>query len=171
MEIFTNYIGKEYSKIAGIYEVFTKLYPDDEYLPYVMYLYGMSYYALVVDGTRALNDILNSKRIFEELIEKFPTSVYSNLAKVKIDYLNKMQQLNDISIADFYYDTDNYIAAMRRYVGMFNIYKEKLVSEIEEQLICRIIILSKTLKMKQNIAKYKELLNKKFPNSICINKI
>ena len=78
-----------------------------------------------------------------------------------------MRQANELKIADLYNDRFDYIAAMRRYTGLFEIYKDKLRPEIEEDALCKLVHLSKALKIDNESKKYQELLVKKYPNTKC----
>ena len=168
MEAYTNYLDKEYEKISGIAEVFFRLFPDDDYEAYIMYILGMSYYVGVKQDERATDKIAESKKVFVNLLEKYPHSKFAENVQKKVDYLNKIEQLNDIKTAEYYYKTDNYISAMRRYAGMFEIYKKNFDPEIEERALCGIISLSMSMEMEYNASKYKKLLQQKYPNSKCL---
>lgn len=169
MEVYTNYINKEYEKIQGITDVFFSLFPNDEYTAYMYYMLAMSYYALVKTDMRAINYITDSKDIFITLLEKFPKSKYAGNVKEKIKYLTYMQQLNDVRAGDFYQNTNNYISAMRRYTGILELYKDNINPQIEEITICKIKKLSTAMRLIQNAEKYEQLLRQKYPNSKCLN--
>ena len=168
MEAFTNYVDKEYSKIPGIAEVFFKLFPNDEYTPYMMYILAMSYYINIKKDNRAFNNVAESLQIFNNLLDKYPNSKYAENVKKKIEYLLARQQLNDLLTGEYYEENNNHISAMRRYTGIFEIYKNNLNSEIEERALCRIAALSQAMQMPNNADKYYKLLQQKYPNSKCL---
>ena len=101
MEAFTNFLDKEYSKIQGIVEVFFRLFPNDEYTPYMTYVLGMSYYVSIKKDERSFNNVGESLQIFTDLLEKYPNSKYAKNVEKKIDYLVKRQQLNDILTGEY----------------------------------------------------------------------
>ena len=168
MECYTNYINGEYSKIDGVAEVFYRLFQNDEYTPYIMYLQAMAIYSMAKDETKAVGFLDESEKIFNRIVNEFPNTKYSEASIIKLDYINKMKQLQDIRIGEFFQERGEYIASIRRYTGMFETYKNKLIPEIEERLLCRIITLSKMLEMKNNVDKYTSLLKQKYSNSKCL---
>ena len=167
MEAYLNYINDELVKVSGVVAVFVKLYPLDKELPYMMYLDAMSHYKQIKDETKNLNSVRSAMEIFSLLIEKYPEIKYDIDAKKKMDFLYKIQQLNDIRNAEFYQDKGDYITAIRRYTGMFNIYKGYLNKDIEERALCRIINLAKMLEMNEMSDKYKKILIEKYQNNKC----
>ena len=168
MECYTNYINGEYSKIDGVAEVFYRLFQNDEYTPYIMYLQAMAIYSMAKDETKAVGFLDESEKIFNRIVNEFPNTKYSEASIIKLDYINKMKQLQDIRIGEFFQDRGEYIASIRRYTGMFETYKNKLIPEIEERLLCRIVSLTKILKIDSETTKYSELLRKKYPDSKCL---
>ena len=168
MEVFINYINREYEKIESIFAVFSKLFPNDEYMPYMLYMLGMSYYINIRGDDKGSGNIAESLSIFTDFLKKYPESKYSENVKEKISYLKKMQQLNDVKIGEFYQKNNNYISAMRRYVGIFERYKNDINSEVEERALCGIVTTSYALSMCENMEKYKQLLERKFPKSKCL---
>lgn len=168
MEVFINYINREYKKIESIFTVFSKLFPNDEYMPYMLYMLGMSYYINVKRDDRGSGNIAESLSIFTDFLEKYPKSKYSENVKEKVYYLINMQQLNDIKIGEFYQKNNNYISAIRRYASVFNRYKNDINFEVEERVLCDITIALYALNMCENMKKYKQLLEIKFPKSKCL---
>ncbi len=166
MEAFLNYINDEREKIDGVAEVFFRLFPNDEQTSYMKYIKAMGYYSYTGDDMRSLDAMMKSKLLFEDLIASFPSCKYVDDAKKKIEYLDKLMQLNDIKIGELYFNRRNYIGAMRRYAGMFQKHKS-LVPEIEERVFCRLIVLSKMFNMEQNALKYEEKLKEKYKDSKC----
>ena len=158
LEAYTNYLDKEYAKIEGICEIYYKLYPDGKYSDYITYLHGMSYYALVGNELISSDNIEDSMEIFEKLLEKYPESKFVNPAKKKIEYLLKLKQLHDLTIADFFYNTEDYIAAMRRYTSMFNLYNTKLLPDIKKIALLQIKNITKILQLETEANKYEKLL-------------
>ena len=158
LEAYTNYLDKEYAKIEGICEIYYKLYPDGKYSDYITYLHGMSYYALVGNELISSDNIEDSMEIFEKLLEKYPESKFVNPAKKKIEYLFKLKQLHDLTIANFFYNTEDYIAAMRRYTSMFNLYNTKLSPDIKKIAIIKNKNITKILQLETEENKYEKLL-------------
>ncbi len=168
MEAFLNYINDEREKTNNAIEAFYKLFPSDKYTPYMMYLNAMSCYKVVKDEMRSLDSITEAIQLFKELIETYPNTDYAKDAEQKIKFLEKLKQLNDISVGEFYEERLDYIGAMRRYTNMFKTYGNNLSPDIEERALCRAMRLSKTLKLEKCKDGYEKLLRKKYKNSKCL---
>ncbi len=168
MEAFTNYLNKEYEKIKNITSVFFKLFPNDQYEPYMLYILAMSNYINIRDVNKNYSNIVESRQIFTDLINKHPGSKYVKNAEEKIVYLNKMEQLGDVLIGELYQKNDIFISAIRRYANILNKYKD-IDPEIEERTLCGMISSLHSLNMTTNMKKYIEFLTKKYPKSKCLN--
>ena len=111
--------------------------------------------------------MMASEQLFNSLIKLYPTTIYAKDAMKKMEYLQIIKQLNDINSGEVFEKQGNYIGAIRRYTGMFNTYDEKLDKKIEERLLCRLVGITKTLKLDKESNKYNDKLQTKFPNNIC----
>ena len=181
MEIYTNYLDDELGKIQGIAEVFYRLFPMDKDTDYVLYMQAMALvmykpfityfngkgYKIIKDEKTMMKQIKEARTILQLLVKGFPQSKYLDDAKQKIIYLNGLEQLNNVYIAERYQKLGQFVPAMKRYTGMFEIYKDNLHPQIEERLLCNLIGLSKTLQMNNESEKYTKKLQEKYPNNKC----
>ena len=181
MEIYTNYLDDELGKIQGIAEVFYRLFPMDKDTDYVLYMQAMALimykpfityfngkgYKIIKDEKTMTKQIKEAKQILQMLVKDFPTSKYTEDAKQKIMYLQGLEQLNDVYVGERYQKLGQFVPAMKRYTGMFEIYKDNLHPQIEERILCHIIGLSKTLKLDSETKKYQQKLTEKYPNNKC----
>lgn len=161
MEIYTNYINNEKDKIAGIAEVFYRLFPLDEDTPYVMYMQAMADFSMIKDEKTNLDKMVESEKNFKNLIQLYPESIYSKDAMRKIEFLDIIKQLNDLHSAEVFQKRKKYYGAMRRYTGLFNTYSSNINKKVEEIALCRLIGITKTLKLENESKKYKDLFNQK----------
>lgn len=176
MELYVNFLDNELDKIPGIAEVFYRLFPMDENTDYVMYMHalsGMLYkpwfrkYKLINNEATNMNKLIESEVILTRLVREYPNSKYVEDAKKKILYIKGMRQLNDIYVGERYQKLGNFVGAMKRYTGMFEIYKNELHPQIEERTLCNLIGLTKTLKLDSESEKYKQILIEKYPENKC----
>ena len=167
LEMYTNYIDKEYENVEGVVEVYNKLFPNDKYADYVLFLHAMSYYVRVRDVERTGNDILSSKILFQYLVNKYPKSKFAKNAKEKITYLTKLEQFYNLTLGEYFYNTELYISAMKQYTNLLKKFKGIMLPEFEENLLCRLIEVSKTMQNDEYVKQYSKMLNKKFPKSVC----
>ena len=160
MEIYTNYINNEKDKIAGIAEVFYRLFPLDENTPYVIYMQAMADFSMIKNEKTNLDKMIESEKIFKKLIQLYPESIYSKDAMRKLEFLDTIKQLNDLHSAEVFQKRKKYYGAMRRYTGLFNTYPN-INKKVEEIALCRLIGVTKTLKLDNESEKYKDLFNQK----------
>ena len=167
MEIYTNFINNEKAKIDGITEVFYRLFPADKDTPYVMYMQAMAEYTSLKDKTRLLDKMNRSETLFRLLIENFPETEYAKNAKERLKDLNFRKQANYLHIAEVYQSRDDFIGAMKRYTGYFEVFKNEIDKNIEEIVLCRLQDLTNMLNMREESLKYVEILKQKYPDTIC----
>ena len=181
MEIYTNYLDDELGKIQGIAEVFYRLFPMDKDTDYVLYMQALALimykpfltyftgkgYKILKDEKTMTKQIKEAKHILQTLINEYPKSKYADDAKQKIMYLQGLEQLNDVYVGERYQKLGQFVPAMKRYTGMFEIYKGTLHPQIEERILCRLIGLSKTLQLDSEVQKYQQKLTEKYPNNQC----
>lgn len=168
MEAFTNYSDKEYDKISAITEVYFRLFPNDAYASYMAYINAMSYYATIKNAENSLDNMERSYKLFLDVQNNFANTKYAEDAKIKLEYLSKMMQLNDIKIGDFFFSRGDYIGAMRKYTGMFKKYKGKMLPEIQERALCGCKTCAKTLNLDKLADDYLNRLKRNFPHSKCL---
>ena len=176
MEIYTNFLDNELDKIPGIAEVFYRLFPLDKNTDYVLYMHALSgllykpwfrKYKLLTDEARSMSKVYESEVVLTKLVNDFPESKYTEDAKQKLLYIKGLKQLNEVFVGERYQKLGNFIGAMKRYTGMFEIYKDDIHPQIEERLLCNLVGLTKTLKLDTESEKYKQLLQKKYPSNKC----
>ncbi|NND65647.1 MAG: outer membrane protein assembly factor BamD [Gammaproteobacteria bacterium] len=98
--------------------------PRHEKIDYAYYLRGLTYFKPETQGTKKWLGIDQAKRpphndqmsytYFERLIEKFPDSVYSADAAVKLNLLRNRLARYELNIASYYFQRQAYVAAGRR---------------------------------------------------------
>ena len=167
MEMYNYYIDGSKEKVAGVASVFHRLFPLDKETPYVLYLQAMADYTSLKDETRMLDVMEESERTFQKIVDEYPDSSYASEAKKKLNYLNGIRQLNYLHSGEFYQNRGDYIGAMRRYTGIFETFGDKLLPEIEERTLCRLVYLSKAMRNKEDSEKYRGVLVAKFPKNKC----
>ena len=85
MAAYAHYMNKEYADSVFAIDRFISLHPADRaMMPYVLYLKGLCHFDRIDNVSLDQEPAQNTKRVFEELIKKFPNSTYSKDAKRKI---------------------------------------------------------------------------------------
>ena len=123
MAAYAYYMNKEYDNSVFSIDRFISLHPADRSLmPYVLYLKGLCYFDRIDNVDLDQEPSQNTKKIFEELIKKFPNSVYSKDAKKKIIIANDQIAAKEMDIGRYYQEKNRHLAAIERFKVVVNDY-------------------------------------------------
>jgi len=106
-------------------ENFIKLYPTHKNVDYAYYMKGVASFEkkvgavdkFIKGGKKSIRDpkpYRDSQKAFEELIKRYPNSIYADDAKQRIVYIRNALAKRELAIAQFYYDNQTYVAAVNR---------------------------------------------------------
>lgn len=121
-----------YSKSIDELERFIKLYSTNQNLDYAYYLMAMCYYDSIVDEKKDTKFLVQSKKNFEILIEKFPNTDYSLDATYKLGLIHDLLAAKELYIARHYIKKQKWIPAINRLKNIINDYDRTVY--IEEAL-------------------------------------
>ncbi|MBX2849310.1 MAG: outer membrane protein assembly factor BamD [Acidiferrobacterales bacterium] len=104
---------------------FINLYPTHPNVDYAYYMKGVASFEkkqsaldrFITGRNLTVRDpqpYRNSEEAFNELIRRFPNSVYTQDAKQRLVFLNNAQAERELAIAQYYYDNETYVAALNR---------------------------------------------------------
>jgi outer membrane protein assembly factor BamD len=113
MAVYANYRLDEFEKTIQLADDFTKLHPTSEFVPYSLYMKGLSYYNKIPSIERAQDYTRESSLSFRELIAKFPDSEYAIDAREKIIFIDEHLAGAKMSIARYQINSQNYIGAIK----------------------------------------------------------
>lgn len=94
---------------------FTKIYPNNKNIDYAYYLLATSYYEKIVDETRDLQSIINSKKNFEIILNEYSNSEYYLDSRFKIDLINDTLASKEMYVGRYYYEKKKWIPAINRF--------------------------------------------------------
>lgn len=123
---------------------FVKLYPTHKNVDYAYYMKGVATFdrkmsridKFMKGGKRAVRDpkpLRDSETAFNELIRRYPNSVYSEDARQRIVYIRNELAERELAVAQFYYDNETYVAAVNRCKTV--IYTYETTPAVEKALI------------------------------------
>jgi outer membrane protein assembly factor BamD len=120
------YEQESYVESAAAYLLFRDFHPKHPKLPYVVYKIAQSYFEQIPDTfDRDLQPAFEAIKYYKELKLKYPNSKFSIKANKKITKCQTMIRDKEKYIADFYYKTENYDAALWRYKDILDNFKNK----------------------------------------------
>lgn len=110
------YLQESYVESAAAYMLFRDLHPKHEKIAYVIYKIAQSFDMQIPETfDRDLDAAVEAIKYYNELLTKYPNSEYVKDAQPKIKKAKKMLQDKEKYIADFYFKTEVYDAAIWRY--------------------------------------------------------
>lgn len=142
---------KSYAESTSAYLTFRDAHPKHEKLAYVIFRIAESYFKqLPTTFDRDLSPAGEAVKYYEEVIEKYPNSEYAPTATSQRAICLEMILNKEKYIADFYYKTDVYDAALWRYLEIIqNIKDPALVNHAK----------LRTIMTSQKLNKFDDCLN------------
>jgi outer membrane protein assembly factor BamD len=119
-----HFLAEEYAEAAAAYENFLKRHPQERRTPEVMFLLGMCYFEQRLPADRDQTATYNALVTFQSLVRNYPLSNKVAAAKQKIDILRAEMAEHEFYVANFYFRTDEYEAAINRFNQLLRNYPE-----------------------------------------------
>ena len=88
-------------------ENFLKKYPADKNVPYASYLIALSNYEQILDEKKDIKPLLDTKKLIQDYIKKYPETDYSLDLKFKLDLIQNQLAAKEIYVAKYYTKTKN----------------------------------------------------------------
>lgn len=130
MATYARYKEKNYSRLFELIEDFIRLNPNSEYIPYMLYMKGLSYYNQIPDTKRAQDDTQKSSYIFRELVARFPNDFHSEDAIKKLQFIDEHLAGYHMSVGRNKIKEKNYLGAIHNFTKVVKFYRQtKLVPE------------------------------------------
>ncbi len=128
---------ESYIEAAASYILFRDFHPKHEKISYVIYRIAESYYKQLPDtNDRDLEAAGQAIRYYSELVSKYPGSNYTKKASKRIEDCHERMRNYEQYVADFYFKTKEYKAALWRYNYILDRFrKKKLRSHSMERVI------------------------------------
>ena len=123
MMAWVYYESNKYDSAINMADNFIKNHPENELVPYALYLKAMSYYERIFDVERDTIMTENAKEAFENLINKFPNSEFARESKLKIELARSNLAGKQMSIGRYYQKQGHFAAAIKRF--------QKVITEFE----------------------------------------
>ncbi|MFO1145262.1 MAG: outer membrane protein assembly factor BamD [Rhodospirillales bacterium] len=115
MAAYAHYSANQYDEAVTAADRFIDLHPANPDVPYAYYLKGLSYYERISDIHRDQEMTEQAKKVFEEIVTRFPNSEYARDARLKIDLANDHLAGKEMVVGRFYLTRGFYLAAINRF--------------------------------------------------------
>ncbi len=143
---------ENYIEAAAAYMLFRDFHPKHEKAAYVIFKIAESYYMQIPDTVdRDLEPAVESIKYYEEIVQKYSESSFVKDAAEKILKAKKMLREKDLYIADFYFKTDEFLAAKYWYLDIIENHRDK---KTRKHAIKRTVLASYRLKEWKNCIEY-----------------
>ncbi len=162
MSAYSHWSQQYYSESINELQRFKKLYSNHENLDYAYYLLALCYYDSIVDEKKDLRFLIESKKNFQILIEKFPNTDYSLDARYKLELINDFLAAKELYIARHYMKKEKWIAAINRLKNIVNNYDTTVY--IEEALH-RLVEIHYIVGLEKEAKKYAKILGYNYKTS------
>ena len=148
---------------AALYEEFRKIHPTYEEIAYVQFQIGMSYFNQTTTADRDPTLVQKALANFEYLVANYPPSLFTEKAKEKIWICKRKLAEHEFRIGSFYYERENYEAAVPRLQELLEKYPEWLDQDKTLLLLAKSCIqLGQEQKARETLAR----LLKEYPGSL-----
>ena len=162
MAAYAYFTNNYYSDTIYEIERFLKTYPGHPRTDYAYYLLAVTYYNSIVDESRDLDSILNSKEYFEFLIDKYPNTDYAIDAKFKLELIKEVLASKEMYLARYYFEREKWIPAINRFKTIVENYDD---SVFIEEALHRLVEIHYKIGLEEEAKKYAYLLGYNYQSS------
>jgi outer membrane protein assembly factor BamD len=138
-----------------IFEQFIKTYPNSKNISYAEYLIAICYYEKIVDEKKDLEPLLEAKKRFEIILDKYPNSDFSLDASFKLDLIENVLSSKEMYIAKHYIKKEKWIPAINRLKKIVTDYETSIY--VEEALL-RLVEVYYSIGLAEESKKYAAIL-------------
>ena len=141
---------------------FIKLYSNDKNLDYAYYLLAICYYDSIEDEKKDLKYLLDSKKYFQIVIDKFPNTDFSLDAKYKLELINDFMAAKELYVARHYMKKQKWIAAINRLKNIMSNYETTVYIE---EVLHRLVEVHYIIGLEIEAKKYAKILGYNYKTS------
>ena len=129
MASYAYYLQDFYSEAIFNLERFIETYPGNKNESYAYFLLAMCYYETIIDEKKDVGPLINAKKKFEIVIDKYPKSDFAKDSKFKIDLIVDMLAAKEMYIGRHYLKKEKWVAAINRFKKVINDYQTTIYVE------------------------------------------
>ena len=143
-------------------ERFLVKYKNHPQTDYAYYLLALSHYDQIVDEKKDLNEIMEAKKYFELIINKYPETDYASDSRFKLELIIEIIASKEMYLARYYVQREKWIPAINRFKTVVNKYDTTIY--IEEALH-RLVELHYKIGLTNEAEKYAYVLGYNYKSS------
>ena len=115
MAAYALYENNNYDDAINALDRFIQLHPSNRDVAYAYYLKALCYYEQIADIRRDQAITQHSLRSLQEVVDRFPSSVYARDARLKIDLARDHLAGKEMAVGRWYLQQKQYLAAVNRF--------------------------------------------------------
>jgi outer membrane protein assembly factor BamD len=123
MSAYALYQRNRYDESLVALDRFIQLHPGNRDAPYAYYLKALNYYEQIADVGRDQRLTDRALKALEEVVRRFPESVYARDARIKIDLTRDHLAGKEMEIGRFYERSGQPVAAINRFRAVIEKYQ------------------------------------------------
>ena len=162
MAAYSYYSQDYYSDAIAELDRFIKIYPYNKNLDYAYYLLGTSYYEQIVNEEKDLQSMMQAKKNFTTVVDKFPKTEYSLDAEFKLDLIDQILASKEMYIGRYYFEKKKWIPSINRFLNVVNYYNETIYTE---EALYRLVEMYYILGLESESKKFAQLLGYNYNSS------
>lgn len=161
--IYAQYKREEWADAISMAERFIRLHPKHPYVSYAYYMRGLSFYKQISSATQDQGNTRDALLAFQELVSRFPKSDYAWEAEQMILLCKDRLAEQEIFVARYYLDQEEYIAAANRFNQIVVNPMYNATPYVEEALF-GLVLTSKQLGLTEEAINHATVLGHNFPD-------
>lgn len=161
--IYAQYKREEFADAISMAERFIRLHPKHPYVSYAYYMRGLSFYQQISSATQDQGNTRDALLAFQELVSRFPKSDYAWEAEQMIMLCIDRLAEQEIFVARYYLDQEEYIAAANRFNQIVVNPMYNTTPYVEEALF-GLVLTSKQLGLNEEARNHAAVLGHNFPD-------
>ena len=162
MAAYSYYTQLYYADATLELEKFLDKYKNHPRRDYAYYLLALSHYNQIIDETKDLNEILNAKKYFQTLINKYPNTEFALDSEYKLELIQELLASKEMYLARYYVDREKWIPAINRFKTVVEDYETTI---FVEEALHRLVELHYTVGLIDESKKYAALLGYNYKSS------
>ena len=151
-----------YNDAINNLERFLVKYKNHPQSDYAYYLLALCHYDQIVDEKKDMNEILQSKKYFELIINNYPNTDYALDSEFKLELIIEIMASKEMYLARYYVQREKWIPAINRYKKVINDYDTTIYVE---EALHRLVELHYKVGLINESKKYAALLGYNYQSS------
>ena len=162
MAAYANYRARDYNEALVALGRFIRLHPGSRDIAYAYYLRALCHYEQISDVARDQLNTRKASSALQEVVRRFPESVYARDAKLKLDLTRDHLAGKEMEIGRFYLNRGHYLAAINRFRTVVEKYQ---VTEHVPEALHRLVEAYAALGLHEEARKAASVLGHNYPGS------